>query len=343
MGQNSEISWTTHTANLWWGCVEVSPLCDNCYAREWAKRYDRAKWGAHEPRLTVKGVWNDLKKWQRDAAAAGRVDRVFVGSMMDIFEKPQPVVDAKGEEMPFTTGALRDGFFKETVPDCPNLLFLLLTKRPQNIGGMIPAEWHTSPPANVMFGCSVGDQATAKANVPHLLKVPGRRFLSIEPLLGPVDLRLYLPPMGGPGWMSPYLPFNYDGTSLVEWVIVGGESGPKARPMHPAWAQSIRDLCQAGGVAFHFKQWGEHVPWDSRHTTPAQADALMNDGRVKLHTRMMPDGTIPPAGVPMTREQMDDYQARGVYMLRVGKKAAGRMLDGRTHDDVPTLREPSHA
>src|SRR5947209_8246197 len=99
MAIETEISWCDHTANLWWGCVEVSAECDNCYAREWSKRYDRAKWGAHEPRLAIKGVWHQLERMQRDAARDGTIRSVFVGSMMDIAEKARPVVNAKGESL----------------------------------------------------------------------------------------------------------------------------------------------------------------------------------------------------------------------------------------------------
>lgn len=300
MATTTKISWCDATCNIWWGCVEVSPLCDHCYAREWAKRYDRAKWGADEPRLTIKSVWNDLRKLQRDAAAAGEVRRVFVGSMMDIFEKPMPVVDAKGERVGgITTGTLRDGFFRDVVPACPNLLFLLLTKRPANIGKYIPTEWHASPPPNVMYGTSVGTQATADQAVPALRSAPGRRFLSVEPLLERVDLSRHL-----------------DG---VEWVIVGGESGRRARPMHPAWPRLIRDQCAAAGVAYHFKQHGEYV---QDHPNAA-------DGELSEDLWLKPDGRV-----------MADTEAVGpgfVPMVRVGVKAAGRLLDGRTHDDVPTI------
>ncbi len=236
MAENSNIGWTTHTANLWWGCVEVSPLCDNCYAREFAKRYDRAKWGADEPRVSIKSVWNDLKKFQRNAADAGRIDRVFVGSMMDIFEKPMPVVDSKGEEMGIDTGALRRGFFEEVVPASPNLLFLLLTKRPANIPKYIPDSWRAGAPSNVMFGTSIGTIKTIDAAW-ALREAPGRRFLSIEPLLEPLgDLPL-------------------DG---IEWVITGIESrGARAGRFADGYenaAWRIAKQCRHESVKYFNKQ-----------------------------------------------------------------------------------------
>lgn len=296
MGANTEISWCHHTANLWWGCVEVSALCDHCYAREWAKRYDRAKWGAAEPRLAVEGVWNDLRKFQKNAAAASEIHRVFVGSMMDIFEKPMPVVDGKGELKGCSTDDLRQRFFREVVPASPNLLFLLLTKRPSKIPKYVIPAWSGGAPSNVMFGTSVGTQETADQATPHLQRANGRRFLSVEPLLGPVSLDL-------------------DG---IDWVIVGGESGSHARPMHPDWATSIRDQCQASGVPFHFKQFGEYAPLDAIYNN----DKIDHD-RVGRHVGVN-------SGVPM-----DEPKA----MFRVGKKAAGRILDGRVWDEFPKLSE----
>lgn len=215
--------------------MEVSPLCDNCYAREWAKRYDRAKWGADEPRLSIKSVWNDLKKLERDAAAANRIDRVFIGSMMDIFEKPMPMVDSKGERMHGDTGMLRTGFFEEKVPQQPHLLHLFLTKRPANIPAYVPMSWRPAP-NNVMFGTSVGTVDTLKA-VDHLRRAQGRRFLSIEPLLEPLGK------------------INLTG---IEWVIVGCESrGKSAGRFADGYEDAARDIlrqCRETGTQFFNKQ-----------------------------------------------------------------------------------------
>jgi protein gp37 len=238
MATDSFIAWTRHTLNIWWGCVEVSPLCDNCYAREWAKRYDRAKWGADEPRLFIKSGWTDVLKWQRVAAAAGEVHNVFCGSMMDIFEKPMPVVDGKGEDMHITTETLRCRLFLEVVPRCPNLLFLLLTKRPANIPKYVPPAWLDNPPANVMYGTSPGTQSTADQLVRQIRHVPGRRFLSIEPLLEPVGLG--------------------DGLADIDWTIIGCESlGGRAGRFQDGYedaARWIKGQCAGWGVPFFHKQ-----------------------------------------------------------------------------------------
>ena len=315
MAENSKIEWCHHTGNMWWGCVEAHEGCDHCYARTFDKRVGGDHWGAKQPRRAVAGVWNEFKKWQKKAAEAGEVHLVFVGSMMDIFERSQPCVDYYGNPLEVTTGELRQRFFDEVVPNSPNLLFLLLTKRPQNITKMVPAAWLENPPTNVMYGTSVVNQATADRNIPALLQVPGRRFLSMEPLLGPVDLTrisTYL-------WRSAeyvnaltgdlYDIFGVKVGSLqdkIGWAIVGGESGHHARPMHPDWARDIRDQCVAVGVPFLFKQWGEWKP-----------------------------GIVRDLYNPITAFTYRDKQGvfpNGQEMRKVGKHAAGRLLDGRTWD-----------
>ncbi|RZK95224.1 MAG: DUF5131 family protein [Hymenobacter sp.] len=236
MAENTEISWTDHTLNLWWGCAKVHAGCDHCYAEAFAHRYGHQLWGPKAPRKASKSAFRDVLKFQKKAATDGVVRRVFVGSMMDIFEKPFPLIDSQGNSLPETTGHLRQRFFEEVVPACPNLLFLLLTKRPSNILKYIPEGWKTTPPANVMYGYSVVDRPSS-AGIEDLLAVPGRHFLSMEPLLESLSINYWLR------------------TGKLDWVIVGGESGHGARLMHAEWAQTIRDECAAAGTLFHFKQW----------------------------------------------------------------------------------------
>lgn len=238
MAEITEISWCDHTANLWWGCQKVHAGCDHCYAEAWAQRWGNDIWGPRAPRRAIKAVWSDLAHFQREAAKAQTVRRVFVGSMMDIFEKPYRVVDAKGLPMLGNTGMLRERLFRDVIPASANLDFLLLTKRPSLILPAIPEDWKTTPRPNVLYGASVVNQPTVEQLVPELLRVPGRHFLSMEPLLGPVDL-------------TPYLQ-----TNQIHWVIVGGESGPGARPMNPEWALALKEQCERAGVPFHFKQTG---------------------------------------------------------------------------------------
>ena len=250
MAENSKIQWCDHTANLWWGCTEIHEGCDHCYAKVLSHRWDNDLWGNDRSRRAIKSAWKDINKFQRLAKENNRIDRVFVGSMMDIAEKSMPVVDiagnkvlkpsfATGDSNPddeqMTTRYIRDHFFNNTVNHCPNLDFLLLTKRPRNYNKFIPDSWKATPPSNVMFGTSVVNQKTADSMIPELLEVNGRRFLSIEPQLDTIVLRSE--------WLE-----------HIDWIIVGGESGGHKRPFNPDWARSLRDQCQKAGVPFFMKQ-----------------------------------------------------------------------------------------
>lgn len=305
--RNTKISWCEHTANLWHGCTKVHAGCDHCYAESLSVRWGREIWGNDSPRLVVDSVWKELRKMQAMAAKAGEMHRVFVGSMMDIFEKRMPLIDHKGQPLviageQMTNENVRQHFFRDIIPDCPNLIFLLLTKRPSNINKMIPESWLTDPPGNVMFGTSPCDQKTAETLIPQLLQVNGKKFLSIEPLLGPVKIADWFYPKNIIGMEDE----SADGKhhfvykQEIDWVIVGGESGHQARPMHPDWARDIRDQCGAAGIPFFFKQWGEFVSVSEQE----------GDGR--HHT--FPDGAT---------------------LRRIGKKYATHTLDGRTHDAFP--------
>lgn len=252
MAENSKIEWCHHTANLWWGCTEVHAGCDNCYARVLAHRWKQELWGNDVPRRMISSVWKDLKKYQLAAASAGEMHRVFVGSMMDIFEKPMIVVDSKGEvvtdgvhDYPADTGQLRDQLFEEiSEGKYPNLLFLFLTKRPSNINKYIPEDWKINPPANVMFGTSPVNQQTADKLIPQLAQVVGKKFLSVEPMLGTINLLKDYPV--GKGEVA------YG--ALMDWVICGGESGQKKRPMDLEWARQLRNQCKEVSIPFFMKQ-----------------------------------------------------------------------------------------
>ena len=249
--KDSKIEWTEHTANPWWGCVAVHAGCDHCYAKIWADRWKHDLWGNDRPRKEGLSVWKDLIKFQKEAEAAGEIHRVFVGSMMDIGEKPMPVADHKGNLLGYKTDVLRNRLFEEVIPQSPNLMFLLLTKRPANINRYIPDSWKINPPENVMFGTSPVDQATADKMIVELAQVKGKRFISVEPQLGPVNL------------MAPVK----DGSEVtgilmdhIDWVINGGESGPNRRPFNTDWARRLREDCKAEGVPFFFKQVDKVLP-----------------------------------------------------------------------------------
>ena len=252
MGENTAIAWTDHTHNPWWGCTKVSPGCDRCYAETWARRWGVA-WGPHAERRRIGETTRNLPlKWNRAAEKAGVRCRVFCASMADVFDNAVPT-------------AWRDELWALTRVT-PWLDWQLLTKRPQNIAKMLPADWGDGWP-NVWLGTTCENQVEADRRIPHLLAVPARvRFLSCEPLLTEVDVSEHL--WGLPGSEScAEWPRDEDcecgwktraenGRPAIHWVIAGGESGAGARPMDPAWARSIRDQCAAAGVPFFMKQLG---------------------------------------------------------------------------------------
>lgn len=301
MAENTKIEWADDTFNPWIGCTKVAPECKNCYAEtRMDKRLKKVKWGPNGTRtVTSPAYWNNLTSWNHKAMMAGVKRRVFCASLADVFEDWQG--ELQGDLRDWRTmNDVRAGLW-ERIEENQNLIFLLLTKRPENIRAMVPASWLTAWPANVWTGTSAGCQETADKNIPALLQVPGPHFLSCEPLLGPVDLTK--PCDDELGVPSDALEMG------IQWVIVGGESGPGARPMHPEWARALRDQCIAAGVAFFFKQWGEFSEYINAHN-PTSLDYKHNH---QIYTRV----------------------SDGFRWIRVGKHAAGRMLDGRTWDELP--------
>ena len=277
MGADSKIEWTDHTFNPWIGCTKVSPGCDHCYAENMAKRYGWAEWGIGKPRRRTSGAnWVAPLRWDVRAKTTGRRLRVFCASLADVFDNEVP------PEWRLDLWSLIDS--------TPNLDWLLLTKRIGNVGKMAKSNWWLDGwPANVWLGISVVNQEEADRDIPKLLAVPARvRFLSCEPLLGPIDLKRW---MGNLPW---------DSELNLDWVIVGGESGGAARPMSPQWARDLRDQCADFNIPFFFKQWGEYVSVSEVAGTGA-------------HYKF-PDGRT---------------------VRRVGKKLAGRLLDGREWNQFP--------
>ncbi|HZI86296.1 MAG TPA: phage Gp37/Gp68 family protein, partial [Pyrinomonadaceae bacterium] len=280
MAKNSPIEWTNHTFNPWWGCHKVSPACDNCYAELWAKRVGQAVWGLETPRRVFgDSHWREPLKWNQQALTGGTRARVFCASMADVFECRASLNPERKR-------------LWNLIDQTPNLDWLLLTKRPQNVLSMTP--WGDTWPQNVWVGTSVENQKLAELRLPYLLALPAAvRFLSCEPLLGPLDLR---------SW------FNRRSYNPIDWVIAGGESGPHSRPMNPHWALGLLSQCQHAKVPFHFKQWGHWAP----------ADCTIVSGQK----------TILTVEVENT-----------VRMIAVGKKRAGRMLNGTTWDNLPRMHQ----
>lgn len=327
MSANTKIEWADHTFNPWIGCTKVSPGCDNCYAKaDFEDRKHRVIWGAGQARSRTK-TWGDPIKWNAQHAAFfaehGRRQRVFCASLADVFDNEVP------------TDWRRDLF--DLIERTPALDWLLLTKRIGNARAMLEecyfGRWADRVRANIWLGATIVNQEEADRDIPKLLEVPAaKRFLSIEPLLAPVNVAhinedretnefnalkpdtweqaIEIWRDTSDTWQADFE--DWYGTAVdqacgpmhpaIDWVIVGGESGPGARPMHPDWARSLRDQCEAAGVPFLFKQWGE---WLGQHQ-----DGAHDHDPIELNAT---DGP-----------------------LRVGKKAAGRMLDGRTWDQVPS-------
>jgi protein gp37 len=227
MAENSKIAWTTHTANFWMGCDKISPGCAHCYADTLTtNRMGLNLWGKDSARQAVKNVWANVRKWEREAKQRGERVRMFVMSLGDFFEDhPQANV-------------VRDAVWP-VLRDLEHIDLQILTKRPENFAKFLPFDmgW---PWPHAWLGVSVENQRFANSRIPILLNTPAMvRFISAEPLLGPVDLREAY--AAGPG-------------SVLDWVIVGGESGPGYRPMDHAWARALRDQCVDDGTAFFMKQ-----------------------------------------------------------------------------------------
>ncbi|OHV21205.1 hypothetical protein BBK14_07980 [Parafrankia soli] len=224
MGENSLIGWTDHTFNPWAGCSRISPGCQDCYAdNDWARRWhpDKPLWRRHGQRMVMSdSTWRNPVKWNREAQQANRPAFTFCASMADVFEDHPGVVDARTR-------------LWDLIDATPWLRWQLLTKRPENVARMVP--WADRWPDHVLLGTSVENQQYADTRLPVLRSLPvAVRFLSCEPLLGPVELDL-------------------DG---IGWVIVGGKSGGRPRPFDLEWARSIRDQCAAAGIPVFVKQMG---------------------------------------------------------------------------------------
>jgi protein gp37 len=326
----SKITWTETTWSPVIGCTKVSQGCKHCYAERevetrWSKNpksiwYGRS-FGDVLCRPEVLSGARSPMKWKKPR-------RIFVCPRADLFH----------DEVP-------DHFLDRVfavMAACPDHTFQVLTKRPARmlsyLSGIDPTPAHhnfgrtpkrltdvqqswprvakTWPLPNVWLGVSIEDQATADERIPLLLETPAAvRWVSAEPLLGPVDIR-------------PYLDWSFAGADMsrpdVDWVVAGGESGPQARPMHPRWVQSLRDQCAAAGVPFLFKQWGEWVRWSTAFPATGVRHMSAEDGK-------MGDS---PGYVDGDRHVRCDTEP----MARVGVRNAGRLLDGVLHDAYPEVQ-----
>lgn len=244
MAENTKIEWADATVNHWAGCTKVSPACDNCYAERMAGRLWKVQWGAGAARRQFISARDMLEALDRKAQRIGKKLRVFHNSLSDMFDNEVP------------DGWRMDAF--KIMADTPNLQHLVLTKRIGNVRHYTQHDglaFDLMGDGSVWLGVTVVNQEEADRDIPKLLAVPAaKRFLSIEPMLGPINIEPYLlstyDKAAHDDQMAPGLPT----TDRLDWIIVGGESGPGARPMHPDWARSIRDQCEEAGVPFLMKQ-----------------------------------------------------------------------------------------
>ena len=328
MTGNSKIEWTEQTWNPIVGCSIVSPGCTNCYAMKMAARIEamgnQPRYAGTTKKVNGSAVWTGRLAQAPESVLFAPLKRkkptsYFVNSMGDLFHEDVP---DEWIDQVFAVMAL-----------CPQHTFQVLTKRAermrdylrgdrQNVVAWEPvarvmSAWHphwkaeditgphraraiaagtTWPLPNVWLGVSAERQQETDERIPFLIETPAAvRFVSAEPLLGPIDLiGTFARYQDTPGRR----PAVGLGKQLIDWVIVGGESGPGARPMHPDWARGLRDQCTSAGIAFFFKQWGEH----GRVGDQAGLDHLPQDADL---------------------------------LTRCGKKAAGRLLDGVEHNTLP--------
>lgn len=328
MADKTGIEWTDATWNPVTGCTEVSPGCDHCYAKTFAERW-RGTPGHHfehgfDVVLRPERLDQPLR-WQKPR-------RIFVNSMSDLFHDEIPndfiaqvfAVMAMAGQHTFQLLTKRHGRMRSLLNDEDFQVRVgQMRYRLGDDGDFEDGSWGWPLP-NVWLGVSVENQRWADIRIPALLDTPAAvRFLSCEPLLGPVDLTTTL------GFAHTAHGLAY--VEGVDWVIVGGESGRGARPMHPDWPRSLRDQCQTADIAFHFKQWGEWAPAGYENGT----HLLQTDGR--YITRESGTSQDPYGHGSGTQDLVDRGHPGWVRIRRPGKKWAGRQLDGRTWDDFPAV------
>lgn len=238
MGKETGISWTDHTFNPWWGCLKVSPGCTNCYAEAFAKRTGHDVWGPEaEYRTFGFKHWQEPVKWNASAKERGVTERVFCASMADVFDER-------------ASGIERSRLWS-LIWETPNLTWQLLTKRPENWRGYLPSGDRVPP--NVWLGFTAESQEYFDKRAAHMATIrseyfPGPFFVSYEPAIAPLRIEKCDP--------------------RLEWLIFGGESGGKRRPMETAWAENVKADCERLGIAFFMKQMSAITPNKAKELIP---------------------------------------------------------------------------
>lgn len=321
MSAKTGIEWTDATWNPVAGCSKVSEGCRNCYAMTSAARVANASLVTKPEKRTpaqkaytavvpesLDGrrflpIWNNrvvcMPERLTEPFKWRSLKRVFVNSMSDLFHEDVP------DEF--------IGAVFASMQSCPQHTFQILTKRPARMAGLLSRAGLAVLP-NVWLGVSVENQQAVDERIPLLLQTPAAvRFLSVEPLLGRVWIEM-------------------EQLRALDWVIVGGESGTGARPMHPEWALAIRDQCVAAGVPFFFKQWGEWLPMGA---CDAGQSVLLGENEAAVALGGGPAGNLMVNHGQ--RAQIHHAQAGLWRMARVGKHVAGRLLDGKEYNEFPRV------
>ena len=335
----SKIEWTEYTFNPWVGCAKVSPGCRGCYAQSHDIRWNKGvNWGEGAPRkFQSEKYWSKLWVWNASAKKKGIRERVFVASLADVFERhSDPAINTQ-------MNLARQRLYG-AIEECTNLIFLLLTKRPENIASMIPGNWLEPDglykadslfwgevPANVMFMTSIENQDQVAKRIPHLMRLPAKIGLSVEPLIREVNLDRWLKEWlhcpvcnhisPSDEWTKEYPFIHYcpkcgeedtyaDQHRRIGWVIVGGESGKKARPMNIRWPLIVKSSCVKNRTSFMFKQWGE---WYGCFDSHPVTEDIMNAKEV------------------ITFDDGENVS----FSYKIGKKKAGRLLLGEQYDGHP--------
>lgn len=301
----TKIQWCEETWNPVVGCFKCSPGCDHCYAERMAKRLRKMRIGKYQNVVDKNGWTGDISFDPLDEKPLfiNQPKIIFVTSMGDIFH--ESVLTAWLDEILVMTRM------------ASHHKYLFLTKRPNRMKNYFRDI--SEMPENIWCGVTVCNQKEADEKISVLMQIPAAvRFVSIEPMLGPIDLSRALGIEYSDN-LEMYLPHVSGQHPKLDWVIVGGESGPGARPMYPDWVKLIRDQCAAAEVPFFFKQWGEWAPGECVEDSIGKYKTCYFDG----------DEWI---------ECSDDWiseQDYGPIMYRTGKKKAGRLFDGKMHDEYP--------
>lgn len=288
MGKDTGISWCDHTFNPWWGCTKVSAGCANCYAETTATRWGHKVWGENTARRFFGDKhWAEPIAWNAAAKRDGVRRRVFCGSMCDVFEARADLTLPR---------------FKlwNLIASTPSLNWLLLTKRPENAHWSKFLPWSRGKEwENVWIGTTCENQEMADLRIPQLLSIPAKiRFLSCEPLLGPIDIThtndgRFVTQLNGHYLIDCHAdPKSAVTHATLDWVIVGGESGSKARTYDMGWAAAIIRQCKDAGVAVFHKQVGSNAvfgcgddlggyPFNGEHRSGADPAEWPEDLRVQ--------------------------------------------------------------